>query len=144
MAHGVQVAFDCADPKTLAEFYAAVLHYKMQDPPAGSGSWEEWLTSRGVPREEWNDVSAIVDPTGKGPRVFFQRMDTPKPGKNRLHVDVNASGGLKVPLAERRKQVDVEVARILGLGAAKQREFEEDEEYWVVMLDPEGNEFCVQ
>lgn len=144
MAHGIQVVFDCRDPKALAEFYAEVLRYKVREPPPGFGSWDEWLASRGIPRAEWNDANAIVDPAGRGPRVYFQRMGTPKLGKNRLHIDVNASGGSKVPLAERRKRVDAEVARILGLGAAKERELDEGEEYCVVMLDPEGNEFCVQ
>jgi len=81
-------------------------------------------------------------------------MDTPKPDKNRLHLDLNISGGRKVPLEERVKRVDAEVERILGLGATKQRVGEEIDmydlvrvdpgEYWVVMQDPEGNEFCVQ
>jgi hypothetical protein len=71
-------------------------------------------------------------------------MDTPKPGKNRVHLDMNASGGRKVPIEERRRQVNEEVGRLVKLGATKQREWEEEGEYWVVMQDPEGNEFCVQ
>ena len=144
MAHGVQVVFDCRDPGALASFYAKVLHYKEQDPPKGYKTWEEWLKAMKVPHEDWNSAGAIVDPEGKGPRIYFQRMDTPKLGKNRLHIDVNASGGSRVPIAERRKQVDAEVDRIIRLGAAKEREVDETGEYCVVMLDPEGNEFCVQ
>jgi len=71
-------------------------------------------------------------------------MDTPKFGKNRLHIDVNASGGSRVPFQLRKEQVDAEVDRILALGATKQNVMEETGEYCVVMLDPEGNEFCVQ
>ncbi|MEK6851829.1 MAG: VOC family protein [Candidatus Thermoplasmatota archaeon] len=97
----------------------------------------------GVPEEEWNDGSAVVDPEGKGPRIYFQRMDTPKPGKNRLHLDLNASGGRKVPLEERRRRIDADVERLLGLGATKQGAYEEGDWYWVTMLDPEGNEFDV-
>ncbi len=144
MAHGVQVVFDCRDPSVLAGFYAEVLHYKLQDPPEGLDTWEEWLESKGIPKEDWNSASAIVDPTGKGPRIYFQQMDTPKLGKNRLHIDVTASSGSRVSAQERKKQVNTEVDRLLSLGAAKQREVEETGEYCVVMLDPEGNEFCVQ
>ena len=90
-------------------------------------------------------LTAIIDPAGKGPRVYFQKMDTPKLGKNRIHIDVNASSGSRVPVQERKEEVNKEVDRLLGLGATKQqREVEEMGEYCVVMLDPEGNEFCVQ
>ena len=144
MAHGVQVVFDCRDPAALAGFYAQVLQYKLQDPPDGFKTWEEFLKASGVPQEDWNSASAIVDPTGKGPRIYFQQMDTPKLGKNRLHIDVNASGGSRVPLQARKEQVNMEVDRLLSLGAARQGEVEETGEYWVVMLDPEGNEFDLQ
>ena len=144
MATSVQIVFDCADPDRLSGFWAAALHYKLQDPPKGFASWEEALKSFGVPEEEWNSASAIVDPEGKGPRIYFQQMDTPKPKKNRLHLDINISGGGKVPPKERVKRVDAEVERILGLGATKQRVWDDPEEYCIVMQDPEGNEFCVQ
>ena len=144
VAHGVQVVFDCRDPKALAGFYAQVLHYKVQDPPRGFSTWEEWMKAKGIPEEEWNSAESIVDPEGKGPRIYFQQMDTPKFGKNRLHIDVNASGGSRVPTQLRKEQVDAEVDRILILGATKQNVVEETGEYCVVMLDPEGNEFCVQ
>jgi hypothetical protein len=144
MALELQVVFDCADPEKLSSFYAAALHYKLQDPPSGFNSWEEALKAWDIPEEEWNSASAIVDPEGKGPRIYFQQMDTPKLGKNRLHIDINASGGLKIPLEERKKQVDSEVQRIILLGAKKDHELEDSREYCVVMLDSEGNEFCVQ
>ena len=144
VAHGFQVVLDCKDPAGLAGFYAEVLHYKVQEPPSGFKSWDDFLKSKGIPQEEWNSGNAIVDPSGKGPRIYFQQMDTPKFGKNRLHLDVSASGGSRVPIAERRAQVDAEVARVIGLGATKEREVDETGEYCVVMLDPEGNEFCIQ
>ena len=145
VAFKLQVVFDCRDPDGLSRFYAKTLHYKLQDPPAGFQTWEEWLKRQGVPKSEWNSASAIVDPAGVGPRVYFQQMDTSKPAKNRLHIDINASGGSRVPLAERKKQVDSEVKRLVGLGARKDHELEEGRgEYCVIMLDPEGNEFCVQ
>ena len=143
MALGIQIVYDCADPDRLARFYAAALHYKLQDPPEGFATWEEFLASIGVPKEEMNDASAIVDPDGKGPRIYFQRMDTPKPRKNRLHLDLNASGGRKVPPEERRRRIDAEAARILSLGLAAKKVTVSDDpnSYFVTMLDPEGNEF---
>ena len=160
MATKTQVVFDCSDPDRLARFWAEALHYKPQDPPAGFATWEAALKAWNVPREEWNSASAIVDPEGRGPRIYFQQMDTPKPGKNRLHLDLNASGGTSVPFETRKAQVNKEVDRLLKLGAAKQKAWVEAPgdpsgegrdaaevghgEYWVVMLDPEGNEFCVQ
>ena len=145
VAFKLQVVFDCKDPAQLSEFYAEALHYKIQDPPAGYSSWKAWLKEHGVPESEWNSVSAIVDPKGMGPRIYFQQMDTPKLGKNRLHIDINASEGPRVPLGERKKQVNREVERLVLIGAKKDHELEESGGgYFVVMLDPEGNEFCVQ
>ena len=151
MATKIQVVFDCADPDRLASFWITALTYKLQDPPPGFGSWEEALRAAKIPEEEWNSARAIVDPEGRGPRIYFQQMDTPKPGKNRLHFDLNVSGGPSVPIDERRMRINAEVERLLGLGATKQHAWElpwrslaEPGEYWVVMQDPEGNEFCVQ
>ena len=144
MSRKIQIVFDCQDPEKLAEFYAEALHYKFQDPPNGFKSWQDALKSWGVPEEEWNSASAIVDPDGKGPRIYFQQMDTEKLGKNRVHLDLNASDGSRVSIQERKKQVKTEVERLLKIGATEQREWEEEREYWVVMLDPEKNEFCVQ
>jgi hypothetical protein len=144
MARRIQIVFDCRDPAGLSKFYAAALSYDLQAPPEGYASWEDALKAMNVPESEWNSASAIVDPEGRGPRIYFQRMDTPKPGKNRVHIDMNASDGLRVPVEERMRQVNAEVARLLKLGATKQRGWEEEGEYWVVMQDPDGNEFCVQ
>lgn len=143
MSRKLQVVFDCRDPKGLAEFYVKALDYKLQDPPSGYASWEEALKDWGIPEEDWESASAIIDPEGIGPRIYFQRMDTPKPDKNRLHIDINVSGGSRVPLEKRKEQVLVEVRRLQMLGATKQYELE-DREFCVVMQDPEGNEFCVQ
>ncbi len=145
MVLSIQVVYDCSDPRKLSEFYAAVLGYKLQDPPEGFATWEAFLASIGVPEEEWNDASAVVDPEGKGPRIYFQKMDTPKPGKNRLHLDVNVSGGRKTPEEERRRRIDAEVARILelGLGATTLSASDDKDWYFVTMLDPERNEFDV-
>jgi hypothetical protein len=85
-----------------------------------------------------------MDPDGAGPRIYFQRVPEPKTVKNRVHLDLDAGGGASVPLEERRRRVDAEVERLRGIGATRLRAVEESGEYWVVMQDPEANEFCVQ
>ncbi len=144
MATPIQVTFDCEDPDRLATFWAAVLGYKKQDPPEGYATWNEFLAAQGIPEEQWNSASAIIDPAGIGPRIYFQQVPEPKIVKNRVHLDVNVGGGLQTPLDERRKRVNAEVERLVGLGATKLRSVEEHGEAWVVMADPEGNEFCLQ
>jgi catechol 2,3-dioxygenase-like lactoylglutathione lyase family enzyme len=144
MARSIQVVIDCADPARLATFWASALGYKVQDPPAGYDSWEAFLMAQGVPPEQWNSASAVVDPGGQGPRIYFQRVPEAKVVKNRVHVDVNAGGGPETPPDERRRQVDAEVEHLTGLGATIVRPMEQRGEYWVVMQDPEGNEFCLQ
>jgi hypothetical protein len=144
MATSIQVVFDCADPGALAAFWATALGYEIQPPPEGFDSWEGALTAWGIPADRWNDRSAITDPDGVGPRIFFQRVPEPKTVKNRVHLDVNASGGPSVDEAERRTRVAEEVDRLEGAGATVFREVDEDGDHWVVMQDPEGNEFCVQ
>jgi hypothetical protein len=144
MAIPIQVTFDCADPGRLAPFWAAVLGYKLQDPPEGYDSWPAFLAAIGVPEEQWNRASAIVDPDGRGPRIYFQQVPESKLVKNRVHLDVNVGGGLTTALNERRARVDAAVERLCALGATQLRPMEEHGEYWVVMQDPEGNEFCLQ
>jgi hypothetical protein len=145
MATGIQVVFDCADPDRLARFWATALHYRVQDPPDGFTSWEAWLADAGVPESEWNSASAIVDPDGAGPRIYFQRVPEGKVVKNRVHLDLNASSKREVGSDEGRRRADAEVERLRSEGATVVRPGgEERGEYWVVMQDPEGNEFCVQ
>jgi catechol 2,3-dioxygenase-like lactoylglutathione lyase family enzyme len=144
MATQVQVTFDCADPAALSTFWAAALGYRLQDPPEGFATWEAFLTDLGVPEDEWNSASAVVDPDGGGPRLYFQRVPEPKAAKNRVHLDLNVGGPLGTPLDERKTAVGREVKRVTDIGAEVVREVEERGEYWVVMRDPEGNEFCLQ
>jgi Glyoxalase-like domain len=144
VATAVQVTFDSADPDRLANFWAAALDYKKQDPPEGFASWEQFLSAQGIPESEWNSASAIVDPDGVGPRIFFQRVPEPKTAKNRVHLDVNVGGGHDTPLDDRRRRVDAQVGRLTGAGATRLRSYEIRGEYWVVMTDIEGNEFCLQ
>jgi catechol 2,3-dioxygenase-like lactoylglutathione lyase family enzyme len=145
MATGIQVVIDCADPDRLARFWADALHYKLQDPPEGFQSWAEFLGARGIPPSDWNKASAAVDSEGDGPRVYFQRVPEGKVVKNRVHLDLNVGGGSAAGLEENQRRVDAEVERLTGIGATVFRAGSvEDGEYWVVMQDPEGNEFCVQ
>jgi len=143
MAAGVQVVTDCADPARLAEFWAAALGYKIQDPPTGFDSWESFLEAQGVPESQWNSASAVVDPEGKGPRFFFQRVPEPKTVKNRVHVDLAVSGGLAEPLEQRKVKCEAEARRLETLGAKQLWTNEERLGYSLVMADPEGNEFCL-
>ena len=144
MGVSFQVTFDCLDPDGLAKFWVRVLHYKEQDPPAGFGSWEEFLRAQGIPESEWNSASAIVDPEEKGSRVYFQKVSEPKTVKNRVHLDINVSGGRAVPEEERKKRILAEAERLIGLKATKLNVVQEHDEFWIVMCDPEGNEFCLQ
>jgi glyoxalase superfamily protein len=144
MATSIQVVMDCADPSRLAAFWAVALGYELQPPPEGFDSWEAFLSSIGVPESDWNSRSAVVDPEGKGPRLYFQQVPEPKTAKNRVHLDVNAGGGHEVADEERRMRVAAKVEELVAAGATVFREVEENGEHWVVMQDPEGNEFCVQ
>jgi catechol 2,3-dioxygenase-like lactoylglutathione lyase family enzyme len=144
MTTRIQVALDCADPDRVARFWADALGYRMQPPPAGYPSWPEYLEAAGVPPEKWNSASAVVDPEGVGPRLFFQQVPEAKAGKNRMHLDLNVGGGAGTPPQDRIGRVTAEVARLVGLGATRVGEVRHDNEFWVVMQDPEGNEFCVQ
>ncbi len=143
MALRFQVTIDCADPDRLARFWATALGYELQDPPPGFASWPEFLTSIEVPEAAWNSRSAIVDPDGAGARVFFQQVPEPKTTKNRFHLDVNVADHA-VQGDERRRLVDAHVTRLVGAGATRVGEMTELGEFWVVLQDPEGNEFCVQ
>jgi len=144
VATGVQVVFDSSDPARMASFWAAALHYKLQDPPPGFDSWPVWLKAQGIPESEWNSASAVVDPEGRGPRIYFQRVPEGKVVKNRVHLDLNVGGPRTAPPEERRRRIDAEVERLVALQARKVKTLEERGEYFVNMLDPEGNEFDVQ
>lgn len=145
MATDFQVVIDCADPAGLARFWTTALGYVLQDPPSGFATWQDFLRAEGVPKEDWNAASAVVDPEGDRPRIYFQRVPEAKSVKNRVHLDLNVGPGMAAPLEERRRVVDAEVERLRSIGASVFRPGSvERGEYWVVMQDPEGNEFCVQ
>lgn len=137
-----QVTFDCADPAQLSAWWAEVLGYQVQPPPSGFDTWPAFLEAQGVPKDRWNSASAIVDPAGVGPRVFFQQVPEPKTVKNRVHLDLQSGGPLSDPLDVRRARTEEEAARLEKLGATRVGANEGLGVYWVVMRDPEGNEFC--
>lgn len=142
MAIGFQVTIDCADPAAMAAFWDEMLGYVEPPPPEGHRSWQSWLESSGIPQEDWNSANARIDPERTGPRLYFQRVPEPKTVKNRVHLDVNVGAGVSVE--ERPAKVNAEVERAIALGARKLQSVSERGEYWVVMQDPQGNEFCLQ
>ena len=145
MPTSFQLVFDTHDPDRQARFWIEALGYQLQPPPDGFESWDAALDAWGIPEENRNDASAIVDPEGVRPRIYFQRVPEGKVAKNRVHMDLNVGGGRDISFEERKARVDAEVARLVGLGATNERgAIERDEEYWVRMNDPDGNEFCVQ
>ena len=95
MAREIQVTFDCADPGAQALFWAEALGYVLQPPPPGFDSWDAALDAWGVPPEARNDRSALLDPDGAGPRLFFQKVPEGKTAKDRQHLDVRAAPGLQ-------------------------------------------------
>jgi hypothetical protein len=146
VATQIQVTIDCADPGRLARFWADALGYRLEEPPDGFASWQDYWVSRGLPPEEVEDgYDSIVDPDGVRPRIWFQPVPEPKVVKNRVHLDLGVSGGRQVPLATRRRRVDAEAERLVAAGATRLRVLSEEavDHYAVVMADPEGNEFCL-
>ncbi|NKZ06636.1 VOC family protein [Actinomadura latina] len=144
MAREIQITFDCADPAGLAAFWAEALGYRLQDPPGDFASWDDALEAMGVPPERRNDASALVDPGGAGPRLFFQRVPEGKQAKNRVHLDVRAAPGLDGDA--RMKALEAEAERLVSHGATRLQRHEPAPPLGaghIVMADPEGNEFCL-
>ena len=75
------------------------------------------------------------------PRLLFQRVPEGKTAKNRVHLDVKIDAG--VPAEQRPQAVRERAAQLLELGATRLNEAAELGVFWIVMQDPEGNEFCV-
>ena len=100
------------------------------DPERLASFWTEVLSYRVTERDD--DSVFIEGSEGAGPGLLFQRVPEPKTVKNRLHIDVNPSD---------RDQAE-EVERLIELGA-RRIDIGQGEQRWVVLADPEGNEFCV-
>lgn len=117
------------------------------DLPEGAdplAAWDAFLDRIGVPAQERNTRSALEDPEGHGPRIFFQKVPENKIAKNRVHLDVRAAPGLQGE--ERMAALEAECERLVALGATRVRRFEPEPPMsagHIVMTDPEGNEFCL-
>jgi hypothetical protein len=144
-----KLVVDARDPHAQADFWAAALGYRAEDNSAlvrrllegGVLPAEATVDFHGRPA--FRDLIAVRHPddpydedsgTGLGRRLLFQRVPEPKSGKNRLHLDLHPGEGRR----------EAEVERLRSLGASVLREMREPAGQWVVMADPEGNEFCVQ
>jgi predicted enzyme related to lactoylglutathione lyase len=109
------VTIDAHDPQKLAEFWAQVLDYESQPDPD--------------PEDGYVEVE-LLPKDGKGPRLLIGENHDTKTVKNRLHFDL-------IP-----DDQGAEVERVLALGATKV-DIGQGETSWVVLADPEGNEFCI-
>jgi catechol 2,3-dioxygenase-like lactoylglutathione lyase family enzyme len=139
-----QVTFDCADPAALGAFWVEVLGYQVDPPPDGFDSWDAALDAWGVPEDRRNSAFAAHDPDGARPRLFFQQVPEGKTAKNRVHLDVRAASGLEGD--ERMAALEEECSRLSALGATRVQRFDPQPAQTfghIVMLDPEGNEFCL-
>src|SRR5690349_11164149 len=136
-----QVTFDCAEPERVARFWCAVVGYVGPPAPEGFASWAEF--DRSLPAEHQGSAFACVDPSGVGPRLFFQRVPEGKVVKNRVHLDVRVGTGLVGE--ERLAALEAECARLTALGATRFQLLRADgfDESCLVMKDVEGNEFCL-
>ena len=109
------VSIDAHDPQKIAEFWAQVLGYEVvPDPDPGDGELEV----------------EIAPKDGNGQRLLIVEVHDEKKVKNRVHFDLTPD------------DQDAEVERVLALGATK-ADIGQGETSWVVMADPEGNEFCI-
>lgn len=120
----VQVTFDTAEPERVARFWCEVLGYVIPPDPDGFADW-----------------CACEDPTGVGPRLYFQRVPEGKVVKNRVHLDVRVGTGLKGE--ERLAVLEAECARLIPLGATRVELLYDGVDSCIVMQDVEGNEFCL-
>ncbi len=125
----VGVVFDCAGPASLARFWAAALGYAVR--PYSEADLDA-LRRLGIDDVE-DDPSVAVDGPRGDPTLWFQRVPEGKVAKNRVHLELLPDGSL-----------EDELERLRALGARLHESFDEDGRRWAVMLDPEGNEFCVQ
>jgi hypothetical protein len=112
-----ELVIDCTDHRLVGQFWADVLGYRVSEVSDG-------------PKHHYVQLQG---PEGSGPTVLVLRTpDGPKAAKNRLHIDVTGTD---------RDQA-AEVERILALGATH-ADIGQGRTPWVVLADPEGNEFCV-
>jgi Glyoxalase-like domain len=141
-----QLTIDANDPAVLARFWAQALGYQPVPPTEPATTWHAHYQARLGADAAFDD--RLFDPAGLGPPIWFQQVPEAKAGKNRLHLDLYPTGRDKaLPMERRIEIVEEKVAELSRLGASVQRrdryDDPEDPIYYVVMHDPEGNEFCV-
>jgi predicted enzyme related to lactoylglutathione lyase len=124
------VVFDCTDAASLARFWASALGWSVA--PYDEEELDR-LATKGV-YDPQDDPSVMVLPPEDSelPMLLFNEVPEAKAGKNRVHLDL--AGELSI---------EEEVDRLTDIGATVQNWAEEDGGVWCVMLDPQGNEFCV-
>jgi Glyoxalase-like domain len=141
-----QLTIDANDPARLLRFWAQALSYEPVPPAEPETTWRAHYRARLGDDAAFDD--RLFDPAGLGPPIWFQQVPETKAGKNRLHIDVYPTGrDDALPAGQRIEIVEAKVSELVGLGARVERrtrgEDPEDPFYYVVMHDPEGNEFCV-
>jgi hypothetical protein len=135
MATPFQITFDCDDAAAMVGFWSAALGYVEEPPPAGYLSWEDFLRANGITVPPPGSIGAICDPDQSGPRILFLRVPETKTVKNRVHLDIRAGRS--------DDEKNAKIAELTAAGATEVRRVDENGQWWMVMADPEGNEFCV-
>jgi hypothetical protein len=135
MASPFQITIDCHDATAMCAFWSIALGYVEEPPPAGYLSWDDFLRANDIDIPRPGSIGALVDPDNIGPRVLFLRVPEVKVIKNRVHLD------LRPGRSDDERQA--KVAELLDAGATEIRRVDESGRWWMVMADPEGNEFCV-
>ena len=142
MAYEFQVTVDCADPHTLADWWAQTLGWQVE---ASDEAFIRRMVSAGHATESdtklhngvlvWKAGTGICHPEGlqRAPRVLFQLVPEVKSVKNRMHLDVRIGAD----------DVESAVAGLVARGAKFLRGGQQGPHTWVTLADPEGNEFCV-
>ena len=135
------ITFYADNPRRLSHFWADVFGYPRLD---WTGDIRQQQLDAGLTDDDLARRGLAEDPEGKGPRFYFHHADSVKTGRNRLHIDVNATPGRSPSRAE----LDAERDRIVALGASVVRFVDQTwgawPEIYYQMQDPEGNEFCLQ
>jgi hypothetical protein len=117
---------DASEPQRIAEFWALALGYVAE------------------PGYDDPDGASIIDPDGRGPAIGFLRVPEPKTAKNRMHIDIRVAGEPPWDMADRERRIRAKVTELTASGATRVgEEFYGPDLGHVVLLDPEGNEFCV-
>lgn len=145
MGLNIQIAVDCADPHTLADWWAETLGWSVEptDPAFIRSMVAQGYATEAETKEHngnlvWRTGAAIcpTDQVGVTPRLrmLFQEVPEPKVGKNRIHWDIN--------LEPEDGDKDAMRTALEARGATFLYEASQGPHSWFTMTDPEGNEFC--